>query len=163
MNEPTPERHAFRPSERYITVARYLVQQIFDASDSVVVNLHTIPGHNRYQSWDKQDALYLGVLFAEPIDNPLLKTNNADLSLIKLKPSTDDLYEVRTYYYAQDSGELQVINSLFTTSEVATQGRDMIKAHASYRRHLEALLDRQQLNASDIEYMDFLDDLESYG
>lgn len=160
MNEPTPERHLFLPTERYRANIEMLLDALLQVTeDQPVSERLEIPSAIQQRSWAKGGAYFAATLFDAPSE---LGSRRPHVSLMRANlPIDGELYEVRTYRYTRGTGEMQVINSLFTTEEIMTQRLDSIEAQL-YQQGINEGLSQHVFSASEVDYADFLADLSGF-
>jgi len=166
MNEYSPDRKLFEPSERYKQNVDILLKHIFEAPQVTDISKGRLelPDDVRYRVWDKGSALFVGICFDldhKPVTDKDTYRFEAIVMGINPDVDTSDLFEVKTYFYRRDTGVLQSIGSVMTEEEISTLQYDPGKPSPFHQGLVEGF-QRRAYTASDIDYLEFLAALDSY-
>lgn len=162
MNEPQPERDLYRPYEKYRMTVEGILTHLFDMPDSVAQDDRlAVPAGVQYRSWGKDGVHYLAVRYALDQSFAPLGMRASHMTLLRVAPATEGLSEIRSYQYSRTNGDLQVASSLFTPEEFASLYYQSFEAN-KFRQGLEEGLEQRIFTASDVDYLDFLTDLDSF-
>lgn len=167
MNEPIPHYPDGVDVERYKKGVLILLDQMFALLPVQTEERVEIPHDVEYRSWqlessDRNHLMQLSVMRASAAARSLKAEDVSNVTMFRAySDNTENTIETRIYQYSLLTGDLQVFNDVSTEKQAQSYRIGSPEADR-YRQGVTEGMAMHVFTASDNEYLDFLQDLQSY-
>lgn len=163
MNEPQLHLEVFHPTQRYRDAVATLLDGVFELPRSRDEERIDVPSTVQHRTWIKDEAYLLAVcLNAEAAAAMLDNKIGQQVSLLRFLPTDfEGVFDVRHYLYYRNSGDMQVLEKFFSVEDVQKL-RFGPQEGDQYHKAIEDAFEQRLHPANDIQYLDFLSDIDSY-
>jgi hypothetical protein len=164
MSEQWPNSEVFHPTEAYYSTVSRLLDDIFAVPVTRQEERLKVPDSVQHRAWVQPKNGYFWATRLVPEAAAALPGTDVGQQVTLLhfrETDTIGVYELRSYLFYRDSGDMLVLDRLITTDEVAAT-RFEASVGDQFRRAIEKGFSQRLRPAKDIHYLDFLADLDTF-